>query len=83
MYYRGALTLSRANDALLAEATPEQLQSLLSVYMTLANAKPEEDQKTVEVDVTMIKPMASLAAQSLTRMLSKKNFGGTISDTSD
>jgi hypothetical protein len=77
MYTLGLRKLSRANEELLSDASPEELQSLLSAYMQVASTPlPEDLSTTTTVEVTVLKPMASLAAQSLTRILSKRRFGG-------
>jgi hypothetical protein len=78
MYQLGLRKLTRANEELLSDATPEQLQALLSLYMQMANEPlPEDEDAVTEVQVKALKPMASLAAQTLTRILSRRNFGGT------
>jgi hypothetical protein len=65
----------------MSEATAEQLQSVLSLYMKIAGEPlPEDVQQTTPVPANVLKPMASLAAQSLTRILTKRKFHEPESD---
>ena len=83
LYQLGLRKMSRANEELLSDASYEELQALLALYMRAASEPlPEDPEATVEVSVRVLKPMAALGAQTLTRILSKRN-PNTVEEETD
>ena len=68
-FYRLNVDLNKSVKGLIGSLGADQMEEILTAYMTLMSKEAPEGEAVIEVDVKVMQQMALLASQSLSRQL--------------